>query len=296
MNYVATERISPGQYQVRCESPGAIGNRYLGRMIPMDYIQGLASAELTEILIPGEDEEGTEGLRQRYLDSFDEQSFGGNRADYLAKVRGIEGIGDVKVTRVWNGDIRPADMIPGDGVKAWYESTVGTVPAEVASWLTSVYMAAAGKKLTVGGTVLVTVVNSNDFGEASAVLLKKVQDILDPEDGAGEGMGLAPIGHVVSVKSAQPVPIQVEATLAFDEGYSWSSLKAQIAEAVGAYLLELRKGWASGTNTVVRASQVEARILAVKGVADIADTRLNGKAANVALGQYEVPVIGGVSI
>lgn len=294
VNYVVTELISPGQYQVQCESLGTVGNQYLGQMIPIDYIQGLETAELTEILIPGENEEETEDLRQRYFDSFNEQSFGGNHADYLAKVRSIEGIGDVKVTRVWNGDIRPADMIPSNAVKAWYDATISTVSAEVATWLSSVFMAASEKKLTVGGTVLVTVVNSNDFGEASAVLLKNVQDTLDPEDSAGEGVGLAPIGHVVRVKSAQPVAIEVKTTLTFDEGFSWNNLKTPITDTVDAYLLELRKEWASVTHTVVRVSQVEARILAVTGVADIADTKLNGKAANVTLGQYEVPVIGGV--
>lgn len=294
VNYVATEQIAPGQYQVRCEAPGSMGNQYLGQMMPMDYIQGLKAAELTEVLIPGENEEDTEALRSRYFDSFKERSFGGNRADYLAKVGSMEGIGGVKVTRVWNGDVRPADMVPGSAVRDWYEATINTVPAEVASWLSSVYAAAAEKKLTVGGSVLVTVVNSNDFGEASAVLLKKVQDVLDPEDKAGEGDGIAPIGHVVSVRSAQPVPIQVKATLTFDEGWSWDDLVIPITEAVNAYLLELRKGWASGIHTVVRVSQVESRILAVPGVADIAGTELNGKAANVTLGQYDVPVIGGV--
>lgn len=295
VNYEAIERIAPGQYQVRCESLGTVGNRYLGRMVPMDYIQGLETAELTEILVPGEDEEETEALRQRYFESFKAQSFGGNRADYLAKVRGMDGIGDAKVTRVWNGDIRPADMVPTDAVRAWYEAAVGTIPAEAASWLSAVYMAAGEKKLTVGGTVLVTVVNSYDFGEASAVLLKKVQDALDPESSAGEGVGLAPIGHVVSVKSARPVEIEVETTLAFDEGYGWGSLQERIRDAVEGYLLELRKGWAESDSIVVRVSQIEARILGVEGVADISGTMLNGDAGNISIQGDGIPVLGGVS-
>lgn len=42
---------------------GIIGNQYLGQMIPIEYIDGLETATLTEILIPGEDEEDTEVLR-----------------------------------------------------------------------------------------------------------------------------------------------------------------------------------------------------------------------------------------
>lgn len=295
LNYIVTEQIAPGQYQVECEKAGVIGNQYLGQMIPMEYIDGLETAELTEILIPGEDEEDTESLRQKYFDSFNEQTFGGNRAAYLDMVRKIDGVGDVKVTRVWNGDIRPADMIPGEKVTAWYNRTIGTVEPEVATWLSAVYMAAYEKKLTVGGTVLVTVVNSLDFGEASNILLGKIQTELDPEQNAGEGYGLAPIGHVVSVKSAETVQVYVTTTVTFEEGYNWGNMKTQIQEVIAAYLLELRKSWAGSSYTIVRISQLETRILGVKGVLDIANTKINGAAKNLSLGQYQVPVFGGVS-
>ena len=42
--------------------------------------------ELTEILIPGEDAEETEDLRERYFNSFGDTAFGGNMRDYLEAV------------------------------------------------------------------------------------------------------------------------------------------------------------------------------------------------------------------
>lgn len=295
VNYLVTEMITPGTYQVVCETPGVIGNQLLGQMIPMEYIDGLQTATLTEILIPGEDDEDTEVLRQRYFDSFKEQSFGGNRADYIETVKKINGVGDVKVTRIWNGGIRPADMIPSAAVTDWYNLVIGTLDEEVALWLSTVYMAAWERKLTVGGTVLVTIVDSDDFGEASKTLIDTVQTALDPVQNAGEGVGLAPIGHVVSVKSAGATLVYVTTTVTFDEGYNWSNLKTAIQDAVDAYLLELRQGWAATTSTIVRISQIESRILAVPGVADIANTKINGSASNLTLGTYNIPVIGGVS-
>jgi uncharacterized phage protein gp47/JayE len=237
----------------------------------------------------------TEVFRQRYFDSFNEQTFGGNRADYLAKVRSIDGVGDLKLTRVWNGDIKPADMIPSAVVTTWYKSIIGTVNAEVAAWLSAVYMASYEKKLVIGGTVLLTVVNSLNYGECSTTLLDSIQEIIDPTANAGEGYGLAPIGHVVSVKSANAVKTYVTTTVTFDEGYSWNNLKTAITEAVDAYLLELRKAWADGTYTIVRISQIETRILAIKGVLDVTNTKINGSTSNLTLGKYDVPVIGGVS-
>ena len=295
INYTVQEQIGPGQYQVKCEAEGAVGNQYLGEMIPIDYIDGLQTAYLTEILIPGEEEEDTETLRQRYFDSFAAQAFGGNRADYLSKVRGINGVGDVKVTRIWNSDISPADMIPSKKVTAWYQEIIKGLDAQVAAWLSAVYTAAYEKKLTVGGTVLITVVNSMDFGEASDALLDNIQTILDPEQNAGEGCGIAPIGHVVSVKSASTVSVDVKTELTFEEGYGWANLQAAIRNAVEEYLLELRKAWAGTNMTVVRISQIESRILAVRGVADVENTSLNGEEGNLTLGEYEIPVMGGVS-
>lgn len=295
VNYMVTEMITPGTYKVMCETPGIIGNQYLGQMIPMEYIDGLETADLTELLIPGEDEEDTEALRERYFDSFNEQSFGGNHADYVNKVKSIDGVGNVKVTRIWNGDVEPSEMIVSVAVKNWYESISSTVPAAVKPWLDAVYNAAKDKKLTVGGTVLVTIVDSDDFGEASQTLIDSVQETLDPVQNAGEGYGLAPIGHVVNVKSANPVGVTVTTTITFDEGYNWSNLGSTIRDAVDAYLLELRQKWADSSFTVVRVSQIESKILAVTGIADITNTKLNGSASNLTLGKFDIPITGGVS-
>ncbi len=295
INYVVTKEEMPGQYEVRCETAGVIGNQYLGQMIPIEYIDGLETATLTEVLIPGEDEEDTEVFRQRYFDSFKEQTFGGNRADYLSKVRGVDGVGDAKITRVWNSDLKPSEMIPTDAVTAWYNSVIGSVSSEVATWLSAVYMAALAKKLTVGGTVLVTIVDSDDYGGASKTLVQSVQSIIDPVTNAGEGYGLAPIGHVVNVQSALTVDCYIKSTVTFAEGYNWSNRQAVIAEAVSAYLLELRQAWANSTQTIVRISQIETRILGVQGIVDVTNTKINGVANNLTLGKYEVPTLGGVS-
>lgn len=295
MNYVVIDQIAPGQYQVQCEMAGETGNQYFGDMIPVEYIAGLQTARLTEILIPGEDEEDTEDFRKRYLDSFDEQGFGGNRADYIEAVKKIDGVGNLKVTRVWNGGIRPADMIPGEKVAEWYQSVCDGLDTEISSWLSNVYIAANEKKLTVGGTVLITVVNSGDYGVASDVLIDRIQTELDPEENAGEGYGIAPIGHVVKVKSAEPVKVYVTAAITFDEGYGWSNLEMPIQEAVESYLLELRQAWADSSYTIIRVSQIETRILAISGILDIEDTKLNGSTNNLTLTKHEIPVIGGVS-
>ena len=292
LNYIVTEKIADGEYRVQCETPGTVGNQYFGQLIPIEYVEGLETATLTEVLIPGEDEEDTEDLRTRYFNSFDEKAFGGNVRDYIEKTNAIPGVGSTKVTRVWNSDIRPADMIPNEIVNEWYEGIIGTVNPTVKAWLEIVYSAAAEKKLTVGGTVLLTILNS-EYGIPTPELIQTVQTAIDPEQNAGEGYGLAPIGHVVTVKPADAVTINIKTTITFDVGYSWSNLQSSVDEAIQAYLLELRRTWADNPYLVVRVSQIETRLLAIPGIVDIGNTRINNKADNLTLGKYEVPIYGG---
>lgn len=293
-NFVVLEKIADGEYQVQCETAGIVGNQQLGTMIPIEYIEGLETAELTEILIPGEDEEDTEDLRTRYFDSFNEKAFGGNARDYLEKTNAIPGVGSTKVTRVWNSDLNPNEMIPSESVKSWYESIKGTLSGEPAEWLDTVFNAAANKKLTTGGTVLLTILNS-DFGVASDTLIKTVQQTIDPDEYAGEGYGVAPIGHIVKVKRAEKIEVTVKTNITFDVGYGWSNLQSPIDEAISNYLLELRKSWADNPYLVVRISQIETRLLNIKGIVDIANTKLNGASENLTLGKYEVPMYKGAS-
>lgn len=104
-NYIVIKKLDTGsyEYQLECETLGEEPNGNTGALIPIEYIPGLTSAELTEILIPGEDEEETESLRTRYLNSFDTQAYGGNIKDYEEKTLAISGVGAVKVTPVWQG-------------------------------------------------------------------------------------------------------------------------------------------------------------------------------------------------
>lgn len=104
LNYIVTECLDEAAhiYKVQCETAGIVGNTRLGDMIPIQYIAGLTKARLTEVLIPGEDEEETEVFRERYHASFGNQAFGGNRADYIEKVTAIQGVGGCKIYRAEN--------------------------------------------------------------------------------------------------------------------------------------------------------------------------------------------------
>ncbi|MPM62560.1 hypothetical protein SDC9_109435 [bioreactor metagenome] len=247
LNYNIKSKIYDGVYQVECEQVGIKGNEYFGDLIPIEYINGLQTAKLTELLIPGEDEEDTESLRTRYFSSFETKAYGGNKKDYVEKSNSIAGVGSTKVTPIWNG----------------------------------------------GGTVKLTILNSN-FDKASSTLINTVQNEIDPTQD-GQGLGVAPIGHVVTVDTVEEITVNVSSTITFDDGYSFAGLKSQIEQVISNYLLDLRKDWSNQTNLVIRIAQIETKVLGIQGIIDIANTKINGLTSNLLLTQYQVPVMGGVT-
>lgn len=109
-NYVVTEATeTAGIYLLECETKGQAPNGVTGRLIPIEYISELQSAEIVkageneEFVSPGTDVESDDSLRERYFETVRNQAFGGNIADYRAKVMAIDDVGGVKVTPVWNG-------------------------------------------------------------------------------------------------------------------------------------------------------------------------------------------------
>lgn len=304
LNFIVVSRIENAtdtsarlSYRVDCETAGSLANDYTGALIPVEYIDGLTSANLVELLIPGDDEEDTEVFRQRILTAMQSQAFGGNQADYKAKVLEIDGVAAVKVHPVWNGDTPPSAFIPSEAVQNWFSGGMeGITNPEAKEWITTVYNAASNKKLTVGGTVLL-VIMAADNSAPSQTLIDAVQTAIDPTQNAGGGIGLAPIGHVVKVVGVECTPINVSTKLTFAAGSTWENAKASVEAAIDNFFNELADSWESNTNLVVRVSQLESRILSECSafVTDISDTELNGVAANVTLGEDCIPVRGEVN-
>lgn len=293
LNYAVSKSLGDGKYEITCETPGEAGNDYGDAVIPIEYVEGLESCTVTALLIPGEDEEDTEVFRQRYFDSLDAQAFAGNQADYIEKVNAIPGVGGVKVYRAWNGDIRPAELVPPDGVSAWMETVEAS--EEIKSWLNKVYEAGQDGKLTVGGTVRLVIIDST-FSSPSAALVELVQAAIDPTQNAGEGIGLAPIGHVVKVEGVKSKTLGISFALTYQDGWDWEDVQGYVRDTIQGYFEELAATWAQQEQAlVVRISQIESRLLEVNGVLDIGDTKINGLAENYVLGADDIPVLGDIT-
>ncbi|WP_270943170.1 baseplate J/gp47 family protein [Romboutsia lituseburensis] len=230
-NYVAIEKISTGIYKLQCEDTGPILN--LGNLIPIEYIEGLETATLTEILVNGEFEEDEESLRKRYYNSLESEAYGGNIADYKDKVNKLPDIGGVKVYPVWKG----------------------------------------------GGTTKLVIINSN-FDIPSETVINQTQEKIDPVQNHGKGLGIAPIGHTVTVAGVDSTSINITTNITYQDGWSFEELKTSLEKCIDDYFKELNMSWESTENIIIRISQIETRILNLEGVLDIENTLINNTASN----------------
>lgn len=245
LNYVAGELLEDGTRAVYCETPGTEGNYHFGTLLPLEYIEGLASAAITGILTEGSDEEDTEDFRERYLESLSSQAFGGNVADYKEKIRELNnsediaalgGIGQIRIYSAdqWNG----------------------------------------------GGTVKV-VITPREGNIATPELINALQEYLDPIETTGKGMGIAPVGHIVTVAGAGEETIDISLSLTLKDGYSGEILTPYIKSAIEESFDELNLQWEDiydggddGITIVV--SYLAGVIQAVPGIVSITNINVGG--------------------
>lgn len=232
----------PGAWQIMCETAGTVGNKSFGSLIPISTIEGLTKAEITELLIPGEDEEETEDFRQRYFDSINGDAFGGNRADYIKWVSEIEGVGQVKAKRTPLG----------------------------------------------GGTVGVIITDS-DNKPASAALINNVKEFLDPAEFTGQGEGIAPIGHSVTVSTVEGQVVNVTFhNMEYESEADTETVQGSIKQILEDYAYQINSGWGDRQNTKIYAAQVLARCLDAAGIVNIENAELDGNSGYIVLDENKI--------
>jgi len=246
--YIVLSLISDTDYMLQCEQYGYIGNYYSGAMLPISYIAGLEIANLTDILIPGEDEMTDSALRVKYYADLSSQAFGGNQTDYIDKTNALAGVGGTKVYPVWNG----------------------------------------------GGTVKLVIIDST-YAVPSGALVDSIQTSIDPVVNGGEGLGIAPIGHVVTVEGLTSVTCDIDFTLTFESGVVWADVEAEILVNIEGYMLQLRQDWSTEQYLIVRVSSIESTILDIVGILDIETTTINTLESNLSLNDTQIPILGTVT-
>lgn len=144
-----------------------------------------------------------------------------------------------------------------------------------------------------GGTVKIIILGG-DNTVPSEELVQEVQTILDPVQNGGEGVGVAPVGHRVTVEGAVSQTINVGYLVTPMAGYNYLDLEESIKQAIREYFRWETAAWEDRA-IVVRLAQIQHVILELDKVDDVKYVTLNGVPDNLTLPVNVVPVLGTVS-
>lgn len=247
-------------YQMTAETAGTIGNEYTGPILPISTIPGLTSAELTDILVPGDDTETDEAFRERIIEALNERPFGGNIASYRQYVLGLDGVGAVQVYPTWNGggtvklSVLGADWLPAsEELVENVQSAVDPPPNQGLG----LGMAPIGAQVTVVAPTELTVNVSAALTLQSGYQIGQVQ---------------------------QPIEDAVKAyLLTVRQGWDTNTSSTSVVYAADVYL-----------------ARITAAIVGVTGVVNATNVQLNGGTADLTLTEngttQQVPILGTVTL
>ena len=158
-----------------------------------------------------------------------------------------------------------------------------------------------------GGTVKLSIVDTA-FRAASNEFVQEVQNLIDPVNASGvqgDGLGIAPIDHKVTVVAPEEVTVNITASIVLQVPYEVGQVQPAVEQAIEAYMVELRHDWATPNEfneyaLSVYTSRITAAIVGVPGISNVTNVRLNGAAADITLQQtgqkQQIPVKGTVTL
>lgn len=247
-------------YQLTAETAGTIGNEYTGPILPITTIPGLTSAQITDILVPGDDTETDDAFRERLIEALNDRPFGGNIADYRQNVLAIDGVGGVQVYPTWNGggtvklSVLGADFLPASPTLV--ENVQNAIDPPPNQGL-GLGLAPIGAKVTVAAPTELTVNVSATLMLAAGYAIGQVQE---------------------------PVEQAIEAyLLSVRQEWDTNTSSTAVSYAADVYV-----------------ARITAAIVGVTGVVNATNVQLNGGTADLILTEtgetQQVPVIGTVTL
>lgn len=153
------------------------------------------------------------------------------------------------------------------------------------------------------GQVGVYVTDKRFPSSASEKTISALKDALDPLSDEGSGVGVAPIGHIVLVKSASTVKLDVSLKVTASAEVDTQRVDEKIRKAIEQYFLTKRKEWDSDVYNKyleMKASGIVKVVLDVEGIEDVSLVTFSDGArtsSNYILDSLtDLPVLGEVNI
>ena len=132
-----------------------------------------------------------------------------------------------------------------------------------------------------GGTVKVSITDTS-YNPVSNEFISIVKEILDPTDAEGTGVGLVPIGHVVTVVTPTETTVPVTVDIQLRSGYSLADVETAVEEAIQSLIDDLKQNWGEwdsvslNYNCVLYQSYIISSLLSIEGIVNVSQVLIDG--------------------
>lgn len=151
-----------------------------------------------------------------------------------------------------------------------------------------------------GGTVGLQIVDDDGL-TVSQELISQVKNEFDPDLNEGEGTGISPIGHRVTVSTPESVPLDISVSVTYSAGIDVDATKEAIQSSVSSYIKEVREIWGKHDElynyvTYIYSARILVAVLQTSGVNNASNILINNSPDDVvwlqSMTDNQVPILG----
>jgi uncharacterized phage protein gp47/JayE len=149
------------------------------------------------------------------------------------------------------------------------------------------------------GSVLCSVVDGT-YNPLTELVMHRIKEDLDPSDRTGEGVGLVPIGHKVTVTTPRKYNCDLFIKVSLQGGLILSDVETELKDILNTYFFDLRKTFAQDVVISVFRSRITEALLKSPMLVNVIEVLINGFDEDITLtdtaeidGQY-LPYVGEV--
>lgn len=263
--YFNLEVDDNGEYYLIAEEPGIEANNIpIGSaVVPVETIEDLESATITELVTVGVDEEEDEDFRARILEMLSAPAENANVQQYKTWCEEINGVGSATIYPLFAGPNTVKAVLTDSQNNPCSDELLSKVQNYIDP------MTEAGKtEIEINGSVV--------------------------QIGDGLGGGVAPIGAHFLAVSAEKFDIVIDIqNLIIGDDVSLETVKANIKSEAEAYIKSCRS--TEDSTAVIKYHRLVSLIASIEGVEDFDSITINDIQGNIDIPTGYIPVLEGVN-
>lgn len=152
------------------------------------------------------------------------------------------------------------------------------------------------------GSVLLSIVDPL-YNPITDEFARNLKEQIDPEDSTGEGIGIAPIGHYVTITTPVKRYIDVSLNIKFVKTETIETIQERVEEKIEEYFNSVRLTFNQDVNLTIYRARIIEKVLELEDIIfNVTDVKLNNEMIDITyideglIGKQYLPYLGSVTI